>query len=86
MTTLSALDRLLNPVALLFSEEVAQRIATYQADAPTQSRLDELARRANDGQLRTEEQVEYEAYISAIDIISVLQAKARQRLRSQAAN
>lgn len=86
MTTAAALDRLLDPITLLLSADVAQRLVQFRADAATQAHLDDLAKRANEGSLTTDERAEYEAYVSAIDLVSILQAKARQRLRSQAAN
>jgi hypothetical protein len=86
MTTSAALDRLLDPVASLLSLDVAQRLSQFRADDQTQARLDELAERANEGLLTPDEQAEYEAYVTAIDLVSILQLKARRRLQSQTAN
>jgi hypothetical protein len=70
-------DRLLDPVARCFTPEVAQRIADLRADAPTQARIDELAAKCREGLLTEAERREYGAYVEAIDLIGILQAKAR---------
>lgn len=71
------LDRLLNPVRDVLTPEVAQAIADLRADTPTQERLDDLAERHHEGQLTPDELTEYQALVSGINLISVLQAKAR---------
>ena len=70
-------DRLLEPVARCFTPEVAKRIADLRADEPTQARLDELAAKCNEGVLTDAERREYGAYVEALDLIGILQAKAR---------
>ena len=45
--------------------------------------MDELAEKSTEGKLSPEERAEYEAYIDAIDVISLLQAKARDVLLRQ---
>jgi hypothetical protein len=75
------LDRLLEPLAGCLSPEVAAKVADLQADAAVQTRIDYLADRANEGLLTDEENEEYAGYLHAIDVIAVLQAKARSQLR-----
>jgi hypothetical protein len=75
------LDRLLEPLAGCFSLEVAAKIAELRADAEVQDRIDYLAQRSNEGLLTAEEREEYAGYVHAIDVIAVLQAKARSILR-----
>jgi hypothetical protein len=77
------LDRLLEPVAASFSPEVAAKLADLRADEATQDRIDYLADRANEGLLSDDERAEYAGYLHAIDVIAVLQAKARSQLRRQ---
>lgn len=77
-------EKMLDPVARCFTREVAQQIAALQADAPTQARIDELAEKCNEGALTEAEQYEYEAYVDAIDLIGILQAKARAILAAAA--
>ncbi len=76
----SVLDRFLDPVADCLTPEVAQRIANLRLDPALQSRLDDLAGKANEGKLTADEQREYEEYVEGIDIVGVLKAKARLSL------
>ena len=77
----NVLDRLLNPVRDVLTPEVAQAIADLRADEATQARLDDLAERHHEGQLSAEELSEYQTLVSGINLISVLQAKARSVLK-----
>ena len=45
-----------------------------------QERIDYLAERSSEGSITTEEGEEYAGYLHAIDVIAVLQAKARSLL------
>lgn len=75
------LDRILDPVAECFTPEVARRLAELRADPQTQDRLDDLAAKANEGRLTPEEETAYRQAIDAIDLLAILQAKARAYLR-----
>jgi hypothetical protein len=77
------LDRLLEPFADCFTPEVAAKVADMRADDVVQNRVDYLADRANEGLLTPAERDEYTGYLHAIDVIAVLQAKARSQLRRQ---
>ena len=74
----SPLARLLEPVAQCLTPEVARQVVALKPDPGTQARIDELAAKANEGLLTPEEHDEYHAYVEAIDVISLLQAKARK--------
>jgi len=74
------LDRLLDPFAKCLTPDVARRFVELRADPETQARIDELAAKANEGNLSPAERIEYEGYVEAIDVVSVLQAKARKLL------
>lgn len=74
------LDRLLSPVGRCLTPEVARRLVALRADAEVQSRIDDLADRANEGELTDEERAEYEGYVRTIAFISRLQAQARRFL------
>jgi hypothetical protein len=76
----SPLDRLLDPVAKCLTPDVARRLVALRADPETQARIDDLASKANEGTLSSVERVEYEGYVEAIDVVSILQAKARKIL------
>jgi len=72
-----SLARLLDPITDCFTPEVAQKVAEIKADPDVQRRIDELAEKANEGQLSDDEAAEYDAYIAAMDVVAVIQAKAR---------
>jgi hypothetical protein len=76
------LDRLLNPVRDVLTPEVARAIADLRADATTQNRLDDLAEGHHEGRLSAEELAEYQDLVNGVNLISVLQAKARSVLKS----
>jgi hypothetical protein len=78
------LDRFLEPFASCLTPEVAAKVADARADEELQTRIDYLADRANEGQLSDDERDEYAGYLHAIDVITVLQAKARSILRNSA--
>jgi hypothetical protein len=83
MTTKTAvLDRMLDTVV---TPELAQQLVAYRADPATQTRIAELAEKCNEGLLTAVEREEYEAYVAAINMVSILQAKARRVLKQDAA-
>ncbi len=78
----SALDRILAPVGRCLTPEVARALVSLRTDEAMQARLDELADKSTEGTLSPAERDEYVAYVSAIDFLTVLQAKARAVLAS----
>ncbi|WP_165223094.1 hypothetical protein [Aquisphaera insulae] len=77
------LDRLLDPLRDILTPEAARAIADLRADATTQERLDDLAERHDEGQLSPDELVEYESLVDGVNLISVIQAKARSVLKTR---
>jgi hypothetical protein len=77
------LDRFLEPLAGCLSPDVAAKVADLRADEGMQNRIDYLAEQANEGLLTEEEREEYSGYLHAVDVITVLQTKARSQLRRQ---
>ena len=73
----AGLAKILDPVAQCFTPEVAKRVAELRADPAVQARIEELAEKCNEGTITPEEMAEYDAYIQAMDIVVVLQKKAR---------
>jgi hypothetical protein len=73
----AGLAKILDPVAQCFTPEVAKRVAELRADPVVQARIEELAEKCNEGTITPEEMAEYDAYIQAMDVVAVLQKKAR---------
>ena len=76
------LDRLLDPVGRCLSQRSARELAGLRGDEEAQDRVRKLAEKCNEGTLSAEERAEYEAYVMAANIVAILQAKARSRLRA----
>ncbi len=75
--TSAAFDRAVAPVLGILNREQATKIADFHADETLQVRIEQLARRANEGELSEQERAEYEGYAQANRFIAVLQAQAR---------
>ena len=76
----AVLKRLLTPVSESLNDQAARKLVRIKADAETQSRVDALARKCNEGELTDQERAEYERLVAAGNIIAILQAEARLRL------
>jgi hypothetical protein len=68
----------MEPVTQCLTPESARQLVAVRADPAVQERIDYLADRSTEGQLTADERAEYETYVSFIDFISLLQAKARR--------
>jgi hypothetical protein len=79
----SVLSELLEPIGQLMPVEFARELSAMKATPEVQARIDELADKCTEGKLTAEERTEYEAYVDAIHVISILQAKARSGLARQ---
>jgi hypothetical protein len=73
-----ALDRILDPLARCLTPAAARAVVDMRADPETQARIAELADKCNEGLLTRAERREYDAFVRAIDLVSILQSKARQ--------
>jgi arginine decarboxylase-like protein len=76
------LDRLLEPIGRCLSKRAARELASLRADEEVQAHIRELAEKCNEGILSVEERAEYEACVMAANVVAILQAKARNRLRT----
>ena len=79
------LDELLEPVGACFTPEVAERLTRLVAPESTQMRMEQLARKSEDGSLTETEREEYAALVSAGNFIAILQSKARKLLAKRQA-
>lgn len=80
MATISYLDRLLDPLTDVFTPEVASAVLKLRADSELEAHIAELRRKANEGTLTPTEDAEYKDFVEAVDLISIIQAKARHFL------
>ncbi len=74
------MERMVDPISRVLTPEAAEEIVNLRADEETQRRIDELADKCNEGSLTSEEQSEYQEFVSMFNILTVLQARARNVL------
>lgn len=75
-----AFERGTDPILRFFTVEQARNIVNYRGDARLRRRIEELARKSNEGELSNVERAEYKGYVRANKFIALLQAKARKLL------
>ena len=80
MKAANILDQVLDPFAECLTPDAAERIVAYRVDPETQSRVEELASKANDGSLADEEREEYREFVDAFDLVAILKSRARKIL------
>ncbi len=80
MSVTNYLDRFLDPVADSFTPELARAVVGLRADAETETHIQRLREKANEGTLTPDEEAEYKEFVEAVDIISIFQSKARKFL------
>ena len=85
MSTVSYLNRILEPVTDAFTPETARQFAGLRADVELQAHVDDLAKKANDGTITPDEDAEYKAIIDAADLVAILQTRARRFLKKHSA-
>lgn len=76
--THTILGRLLEPVTDSLSVEMAKRLLAAKADPEAEARLAELRSKANEGELSDSERAEYQSYVQAINLVGILQPRARR--------
>ena len=82
MRNAALLDQLLDPLTQCLDKQSAQRVIDLGIPQSLHRRVSELAMRANEGAITSEERTTYEALINAADFISILKFKAQRRLAS----
>jgi hypothetical protein len=80
MSTVSYLDRFLEPVIEAFTPALARQLVDFRIDPNLRAHIDVLRCKANEGTLTPEEDAEYKDFVEAVDLMSILQSKARQFL------
>ena len=85
MSTITYLDRFLDPMMDAFTPEVARAVIDLRANAELQADIEALREKASAGTLTADEETAYRELVEAIDVISIIQSKARQFLARQTA-
>jgi hypothetical protein len=83
MSTAEILDGVLDPFTKCLTTQAAQKIIDFRPDQETQSEIDDLAAKADRGQLTDEERASYQEYIDAFDLVAIVKSKARSVLAQQ---
>ena len=78
------LSTYLEPIAEELTLRQAEKILAINPSAELVSRVHELAAKANEGSLNSEEVAEYSYYVDVDDVIALLKAKARHLLGREA--
>jgi hypothetical protein len=76
----TALEKLLRPLPLQFTADLARALVNLRADSEIQSRYDQLSEKRTEGSLTDAETEELEAIVRANTLLGMLQAEARQVL------
>ena len=85
MSTVSYLDRFLEAVTEAFTPELARRLVDLRADDELQAEVAVLRQKANAEQLTPDDEIAYKDFVEAVDVISIIQSKARRFLASHPA-
>ncbi len=80
MATTSRLDRILDPLTEAFTPRMASALLELRVDSELEARIGGLRLKAQEGTLTPAEDAEYKDFVEAIDLISIMQAKARRIL------
>ena len=83
MSTVSYLDRFLQPVTEAFTPELARALVDLRADSELEAEIEVLRQKANLETLSPDEEVAYKDFVEAGEVISIIQSKARRYLASQ---
>ncbi len=75
----TSLRRYLEQFTETFTPELADHFANLPPNAEFQAILDDLGHKANEGTLTQEERQEYETYVEAMDVITLLRLKANHQ-------
>ena len=78
-----AFERGVRAVMELVLPEKADAVLSFTADPELQSRIEELARKSNEGQLTEDERAEYAGYVRANKFVAILKRQARQLVSSR---
>lgn len=80
MSTATYLDHFLAPMIEALTPAVARTLVDLRIDPYLQAHINVLRCKANAGTLTPEEDAEYKDFVEAVDLMAILQSKARQFL------
>lgn len=83
IATTSYLDRFLDPMTEAFTPELARRMLALRADAQLEEEIGQLRQKASEGSLGPEEEAACKDFVEAVDVLSIIQSKARQFLANR---
>ena len=75
---------MLQPVTEAMPLKFARKLVSLRADDDMMTQVEILREKASRGSLSAEEEAEYQEFVEAVDVISILQAKARKILAAHA--
>ena len=73
---------MLDPIGACLTPEMADRLVRLRAPESVAARMEDLARKSEEGTLSDDEREEYDAFVSAGNFIAILQSKARRLLKN----
>ena len=74
----TAFDRAVNPLLQALLPDRIGAVLDFRPDPALQSRIEQLAGKANEGELSDNELAEYQGYIRANKFVAILQRQARR--------
>jgi len=74
---------MLEPFAASLTADTARPLANMKADPLIQRRIDELAAKANEGKLTSEERARYETYVKMGNVLAMIKARAKRQLAEE---
>ncbi len=77
------LAKILEPALEAMPVEFARVLLNLRVEESLQSRIEILRYKANAGQLSIDEKQEYDEFVSAVDVLSLLQLKAKKILAAK---
>jgi len=81
-STSNSFERCVRPVLNMLLPGKAEEVLNFHPDGALQNRIDALAAKSNEGELKDAEREEYEGYVRANKFIAILQRQARRLLSS----
>ena len=80
-STSSLTDQILDLAAGCFDASTLNALAELRLSPKLAARVDKLAEKANEGELTSREREEYQSYIKTSELLSLIQLRARLKLR-----